>query len=145
MIRRPPRSTRTDTLFPYTTLFRSFPPYPLGQSRGAAADPDPRLAGVGARIPRRDRALVGGLPSRDPLASRLRLFRQARRRQMDRPPSRPGLGRADAGARLRPPFRTGRRQLGSAPRRERACPYVYITAVPVPFNKKPTPPPPPPP
>src|SRR3546814_4746368 len=26
MIRRPPRSTRTDTLFPYTTLFRSIPP-----------------------------------------------------------------------------------------------------------------------
>src|SRR3546814_1659671 len=25
MIRRPPRSTRTDTLFPYTTLFRSEP------------------------------------------------------------------------------------------------------------------------
>src|SRR3546814_6553276 len=29
MIRRPPRSTRTDTLFPYTTLFRSaVPPSP---------------------------------------------------------------------------------------------------------------------
>src|SRR3546814_1728498 len=26
MIRRPPRSTRTDTLFPYTTLFRSITP-----------------------------------------------------------------------------------------------------------------------
>src|SRR3546814_15569257 len=26
MIRRPPRSTRTDTLFPYTTLFRSYDP-----------------------------------------------------------------------------------------------------------------------
>src|SRR3546814_15671583 len=26
MIRRPPRSTRTDTLFPYTTLFRSVSP-----------------------------------------------------------------------------------------------------------------------
>src|SRR3546814_16147670 len=26
MIRRPPRSTRTDTLFPYTTLFRSLDP-----------------------------------------------------------------------------------------------------------------------
>src|SRR3546814_11503476 len=26
MIRRPPRSTRTDTLFPYTTLFRSQSP-----------------------------------------------------------------------------------------------------------------------
>src|SRR3546814_9224773 len=31
MIRRPPRSTRTDTLFPYTTLFRS--------PRTAAASP----------------------------------------------------------------------------------------------------------
>src|SRR3546814_3338719 len=28
MIRRPPRSTRTDTLFPYTTLFRSPPDSP---------------------------------------------------------------------------------------------------------------------
>src|SRR6056297_3973927 len=33
MIRRPPRSTRTDTLFPYTTLFRSAPP---GPTRGPA-------------------------------------------------------------------------------------------------------------
>src|SRR3546814_20796286 len=31
MIRRPPRSTRTDTLFPYTTLFRS-----LGEEEMAA-------------------------------------------------------------------------------------------------------------
>src|SRR3546814_1756169 len=28
MIRRPPRSTRTDTLFPYTPLFRSLPDRP---------------------------------------------------------------------------------------------------------------------
>src|SRR3546814_4262654 len=28
MRRRPPRSTRTDTLFPYTTLFRSYGPAP---------------------------------------------------------------------------------------------------------------------
>src|SRR3546814_10249671 len=33
MIRRPPGSTRTDTLFPYTTLFRS--PDPLGGLGGA--------------------------------------------------------------------------------------------------------------
>src|SRR3546814_3200518 len=33
MIRRPPRSTRTDTLFPYTTLFRSYAPVPL-ETRG---------------------------------------------------------------------------------------------------------------
>src|SRR3546814_7279513 len=30
MLRRPPRSTRTDTLFPYTTLFRSILVVPLG-------------------------------------------------------------------------------------------------------------------
>src|SRR3546814_2170181 len=40
MIRRPPRSTRTDTLFPYTTLFRSsarelrHAPSPTGDTRG---------------------------------------------------------------------------------------------------------------
>src|SRR3546814_6772310 len=33
MIRRPPRSTRTDTLFPYTTLFRSM--QRAGQELGA--------------------------------------------------------------------------------------------------------------
>src|SRR3546814_4016965 len=33
MIRRPPRSTRTDTLFPYTTLFRSGWPH-VEQSHG---------------------------------------------------------------------------------------------------------------
>src|SRR3546814_4941541 len=36
MIRRPPRSTRTDTLFPYTTLFRSLPWVPDSSSRHAA-------------------------------------------------------------------------------------------------------------
>src|SRR3546814_16682869 len=33
MIRRPPRSTRTDTLFPYTTLFRSYVTLFRGASR----------------------------------------------------------------------------------------------------------------
>src|SRR3546814_5308060 len=36
MIRRPPRSTRTDTLFPYTTLFRSV--HLAGGHRVAADD-----------------------------------------------------------------------------------------------------------
>src|SRR3546814_20742978 len=36
MIRRPPRSTRTDTLFPYTTLFRS--------ARIRGSSPEHRLA-----------------------------------------------------------------------------------------------------
>src|SRR3546814_10821275 len=38
MIRRPPRSTRTDTLFPYTTLFRSG----VGQPVAVEARPDGR-------------------------------------------------------------------------------------------------------
>src|SRR3546814_10210531 len=37
MIRRPPRSTRTDTLFPYTTLFRS--DRPAADEESAAAHP----------------------------------------------------------------------------------------------------------
>src|SRR3546814_1958324 len=38
MIQRPPRSTRTDTLFPYTTLFRSRTEVRLPDAAGAAAD-----------------------------------------------------------------------------------------------------------
>src|SRR3546814_4671321 len=45
MIRRPPRSTRTDTLFPYTTLFRSHlvesaeAPGGIGEAATAAVSP----------------------------------------------------------------------------------------------------------
>src|SRR3546814_11618707 len=37
MILRPPRSTRTDTLFPYTTLFRSLRPFPVAIIRSGRA------------------------------------------------------------------------------------------------------------
>src|SRR3546814_13816470 len=40
MIRRPPRSTRTDTLFPYTTLFRST------SGAGKAADDRPHVVAI---------------------------------------------------------------------------------------------------
>src|SRR3546814_2816840 len=40
MIRRPPRSTRTDTLFPYTTLFRSARHRnPAGRTKGLWGNP----------------------------------------------------------------------------------------------------------
>src|SRR3546814_11327385 len=39
MIRRPPRSTRTDTLFPYTTLFRSRHAYVPRSAHRARANP----------------------------------------------------------------------------------------------------------
>src|SRR3546814_11983409 len=46
MIRRPPRSTRTDTLFPYTTLFRSSHRDPEQRS-GLPGTPQPERRGVG--------------------------------------------------------------------------------------------------
>src|SRR3546814_4130118 len=42
LIRRPPRSTRTDTLCPYTTLFRSTGRRAAGRYRGAAGSTWPR-------------------------------------------------------------------------------------------------------
>src|SRR3546814_9446004 len=42
MLRRPPRSTRTDTLFPYTTLFRS--------SEELAMRVEPLTCAIGAEI-----------------------------------------------------------------------------------------------
>src|SRR3546814_9320687 len=46
MIRRPPRSTRTDTLFPYTTLFRSLVGTRAGNTGGSLG----RLAVLPARL-----------------------------------------------------------------------------------------------
>src|SRR3546814_3335761 len=55
MIRRPPRSTRTDTLFPYTTLFRSRHDPRLHQGHRTPPPARRRAAGdlralVGARL-----------------------------------------------------------------------------------------------
>src|SRR3546814_6421374 len=47
MIRRPPRSTRTDTLFPYTTLFRSASVNPIVDAGHAFVD---RTIDAGAEI-----------------------------------------------------------------------------------------------
>src|SRR3546814_9154843 len=44
MIRRPPRSTRTDTLFPYTTLFRSRAALAAAVHRAACRRSDHRRA-----------------------------------------------------------------------------------------------------
>src|SRR3546814_2815505 len=65
MIRRPPRSTRTDTLFPYTTLFRSGTAAPAGsgvpglEARGGGSHP----------LPRRPRRVSRGRACRRPGAS----------------------------------------------------------------------------
>src|SRR3546814_10020170 len=65
MIRRPPRSTRTDTLFPYTTLFRSHERY-ARTPRSRNHRPRPRA------LPRRAAARRGHhLPPRDRKSTRL--------------------------------------------------------------------------
>src|SRR3546814_14133862 len=105
MIRRPPRSTRTDTLFPYTTLFRSGPStriaselsrFPLGR-RGAQHGDQPAHADdltlhdaglrSGARL---------GQPGDAPLPDRRRVWRSLASRRARRraaPTAPPGLGR----------------------------------------------------
>src|SRR3546814_2894603 len=51
MIRRPPRSTRTDTLFPYTTLFRSGDGHLARRIIAAIEDVGDRMAAHRAGIP----------------------------------------------------------------------------------------------
>src|SRR3546814_1316997 len=71
MIRRPPRSTRTDTLFPYTTLFRSLHLHARGihrlrDHRPRAVDPA-HAADVGLELHsrhRRRRRAVGAAECR---------------------------------------------------------------------------------
>src|SRR3546814_3191200 len=46
MIRRPPRSTRTDTLFPHTTLFRSAEIDPETGTATTIYDPNPEFASL---------------------------------------------------------------------------------------------------
>src|SRR3546814_17668396 len=105
MIRRPPRSTRTDTRFPYTTLFRSVPDRhladlprrplrvgPVGDRRRRQAAP--RLGRGGADVHRPVQA--GRLPARP----------------VGHPGEEPGL------------FRGQPEEIGRASCRERVCQYV---------------------
>src|SRR3546814_7323715 len=68
MIRRPPRSTRTDTLFPYTTLCRSL--YTYEHARSSSRDarrrfyPPSRALSSAPRRPRRPRCMGGQLTAR---------------------------------------------------------------------------------
>src|SRR3546814_18198748 len=65
MIRRPPRSTRTDTLFPYTTLFRSA----MGAAGGAAVVATP----AAAQKAQKQKSLKLGRAVQSPLAEAQKL------------------------------------------------------------------------
>src|SRR3546814_14290413 len=62
MIRRPPGSTRTDTLFPYTTLFRSLLDAEVGEERadGLGCHRRPPV-GVQGELPSGDLLFVDGV------------------------------------------------------------------------------------
>src|SRR3546814_16326952 len=128
MIRRPPRSTRTDTLFPYTTLFRSRDKAATsrwwGELRAEAAAAFGRSIGVRTRTAYRRAVRF----RRD---DHLRLFgdRDAAREI----PAPRTVGRGDCRnrerARAAQPrhhrlFGADDRQIGRAPCREKVCPYV---------------------
>src|SRR3546814_8920594 len=59
MIRRPPISTRTDTLFPYTTLFRSHAAELLDPEMLGGVEEDDLVVPLGDRLALRDEA--GGI------------------------------------------------------------------------------------
>src|SRR3546814_15824233 len=105
MIRRPPRSTRTDTLFPYTTLFRS----------GRHAFHQPEGSSGHER-----RAEMDHLVHQDPAIIELRAGRLlADLQQHGAAAAAAHLAELDAGA------ATHRRgEIGRASCRERVCQYV---------------------
>src|SRR3546814_17615870 len=85
MIRRPPRSTRTDTLFPYTTLFRSAGEAGAGSRQHHEPGQDPAgLAAAGER-PRQSRRA----PQR----------RRGQRSRSGTPTARGGIAEGSAAAR----------------------------------------------
>src|SRR3546814_11704633 len=97
MIRRPPRSTRTDTLFPYTTLFRSTRRRPPDADlcRGHARARRGRLAQAALRQPARR-----SFPRRP--AERLTDVRHGRLPVQRRAGPEPPPGDPPAGRQIRP-------------------------------------------
>src|SRR3546814_12880789 len=92
MIRPPPRSTRTDTLFPYTTLFRSHGGARLRRRR---ADPGQARRPPAVGAPRSRPARRGGRAA----------VRSALGEQRGQPGPEIGIGEADAELLLHAPVR----------------------------------------
>src|SRR3546814_10095002 len=70
MSRRPPGSTRTDTLFPYTTLFQSLPLDPLHlflKLNKAASDGNVHDREPGSKVQTADARLLSGMQQFTPL------------------------------------------------------------------------------
>src|SRR3546814_13101324 len=128
MIRRPPRSTRTDTLFPYTTLFRSVLLQVLAAVVGEQLD---RVDRQDALIP--ERALEARI--RTALDSEIR--RGLDRVVADRLHRLVGELDRRVGF-VRQPFLVERvvEEIGRASCRERVCQYGSISVVAVSLKKQ---------
>src|SRR3546814_15861995 len=113
MLRRPPKSTRTDTLFPYTALFRSSSSINgMAYVRGHARD--------------YDRWVQGGLAGWD-YSQVLPYFRKAETYERGADAYRGGDGplQVSAGACRNPLFKAWiEAEIGRASCRERVCQYV---------------------
>src|SRR3546814_13626846 len=111
MIRRPPRSTRTDTLFPYTTLFRSV----RKSDRFELGAADPR--GLG----RLRRQVLAGEAARrrDRITDRFRARRRLKQTQ----------GQSKWAPRISTSSSICRGKNGSAACRDSVCQYVSILVV----------------
>src|SRR3546814_17260659 len=118
MIRRPPRSTRTDTLFPYTTLFRSERPVVVGDIALAAPC-------FGDEDQLRGRRVAAGAAQRLEHRVERRGVRRARRDH------RLDVFAMPAESEARPLD-----QIGRASWRERVCQYVYIPVLADTLKKK---------
>src|SRR3546814_2570325 len=129
MIRLPPISTRTDTLFPYTTLFRSAHAFPLSALalKSRSVTPPPCLAGRSLSVSQQDAARPLQTQSKENLrgSSKNRCDRLGTDGRQHMPPSSGGghlrrdrdrrrRGQGPATCRLRRPCRGLGRQIGRA-------------------------------
>src|SRR3546814_20955631 len=111
MVRRPPRSTRTDTLFPYTARFRSVSNLVENALRGTPAGGSVVIAvGPGARIFVRDEGPGLSAPALAELSQRFARADHA--------------NAGGAGLGLSIVARIAEIQIGRASCRERVCTYV---------------------
>src|SRR3546814_6329067 len=100
MIRQPPRSTRTDTLFPYTTRFRSTAVIEavIGDrdARAAQLDVMPALPALEARIGDRHRAAIGEIDRMRAIGRRVARPQPRKGRAVDHDPLPGRLAAKDA-------------------------------------------------
>src|SRR3546814_11906681 len=140
MIRLPPRSTRTDTLFPYTTLFRSYQgQFTIEQSMQLRCEPGAIIQSQGqgsSLLISAPDVLVEGCTLRDwgadltAMDSAIFILPAAKRAQISNNRMRgPGFGVFVDGT-------SDVQEIGRASSRERVCQYGKISVVAVSLKKK---------